>query len=132
MLSSTSPKTILLGVVIFLAYLSVSIFGLIQFSHLSEAPMPHCPYTQNNSALCMNSFDHVNNWRQFSNVPFLSLWLFLLLGLGLILYFFNRLDFSKQKVQQWKYYLDNKKLFTPLYKITSWLSLLENSPSVSF
>jgi len=58
----------------------------------------------------------------------------MLLILGIILYFFGKQDFLNQKKHfyRWKYYLDNKKLYSYSDTITKWLSLFENSPSLSY
>ena len=112
-----------------LAYISIGIFGLFRFSHMSETPMVNCPYSQNSFSVCEDSLDHINKWLQFSNVIPSSLFVFLFLGL--ILYFFNKQNFLNQRQYfcKWKYYLDNKKLLACPNRIIKWLSLLENSPS---
>lgn len=122
-----------IGVSVLLAYVSIGVFGLFKFTHMSEAPMANCPYAQNSSSLCENSFNHINNWQQFSNVVFPSLLVFSFLMLGIILYFFDKRNFLNEKLYfyKWKYYLDNKKLYTFPNKIIKWLSLFENSPSLN-
>ena len=122
-----------IGIFILLVYISIGIFGLFKFNHISEIPMVNCPYTQNGYTICENSLSHINDWQQFSNVTFSSLFTLSLLILGLILYFFGKRNFlnQKQHFYKWKYYLDNKKLFTRSQKIIKWLSLLINSPSLS-
>ena len=127
-------KKLLISVFILLAYISIGIFGLFQFNHMTETPMVNCPYTQNEYSLCKNSFNHINDWRQFSNTIFTSLFVFLLLILGIILYFFNKQNFLNQKqyLCKWKYYLNNKKLYTFSDGIIKWLSLFENSPSLLY
>ena len=40
-------KKLLISVFILLAYISIGIFGLFQFNHMTETPMVNCPYTQN-------------------------------------------------------------------------------------
>ena len=121
-----------IGIFILLVYISMGIFGLFKFNHMSEIPMTNCPYIQNSYSVCENSLDHINNWRQFSNATISSLFIFLLLILGIILYFFSKQNFFNQKpylFYKWKLYLDNKKPSDYLNKIIKWLSLLENSPS---
>lgn len=120
-----------IGIFILLAYISIGVFGLLQFNHVSETPMMNCPYSENSFSLCENSFDHINNWRQFSNVIPSSLFIFLFLGL--ILYFLCKQNFLNQRqyFYKWKYYLDNKKLLACPNRIIKWLSLLENSPSIN-
>lgn len=122
-------KKLYIGTFILLAYISIGIFGLFQFRHLSETKMDNCPYAQNEYALCKTNLDHINNWRQFSNTTFSSL--FLLFILGIILHFFNQRKFLNKKhyFYKWKYYLYNKKLNIYPNRIIKWLSLLENSPS---
>ncbi|KKQ87055.1 MAG: hypothetical protein UT09_C0021G0011 [Parcubacteria group bacterium GW2011_GWF2_38_8] len=123
-----------IGILILVAYISIGIFGLFKFNHITETPMVNCPYAQNGSSICENSFNHINNWRQFSNTTFSSLLIFSFMILGIILYFFGKQDFLNQKKHfyRWKYYLDNKKLYSYSDTITKWLSLFENSPSLSY
>lgn len=125
---------LLIGIFILLTYIGIGVLGLSQFSHINEVPMKDCPYTQNSSAICTNSIDHANNWRQFSNVILSSFFIFSLLILGIILYFFDKQNFLNQKqyFYSWKYYLYNIKLYTSPDRIIEWLSLLENSPSFSY
>lgn len=120
-----------IGIFILLAYISVGIFGLFKFNHMADIPMIDCPYSQNSSSICENGLDHINNWRQFSNATFSSIFIFSLLILGLVLYFFNQRDFLNQKqyFYKWKYYLYSKKLYTSPNRIIKWLALFENSPS---
>jgi|SRR3989344_3287367 len=124
----------LTGVFIVLAFVSMSVFGLFGFSHMDGAPMVNCPYAQSGSSICENSLGHINDWRQFSNTTFSTLFLFSLLILGVILYFLNRQDFlnQKQHFYKWKYYFANEKSYFYTQKMTKWLSLFENSPSFSF
>jgi hypothetical protein len=129
------PKAkLLIGVFVLLAYMSIGVFGLIRFSHMSETPMSNCPYAESSFSVCDNSLVHINNWHQFSNAIFTSLFVFSLLILGMFLYLLDQRYFlnRKQYFYKWKYYLDNKKLSTPLDKIIKWLSLLENSPSFAY
>lgn len=123
-----------LGILVLLAYLSIGVFGLFRFIHTSEMLMVDCPYAQNSHSICDNSLDHVNNWQQFSNVSFSSLSIFLFLIFGLVLYFFNKHNFLKQRqyFYRWKYYLGNKKFDTYSHRIIKWLSLFENSPSLLY
>mgnify|MGYP001592361268 CR=1 FL=1 len=123
-----------IGVSILLAYISIGVFGLLKFNHTNEMPMPNCPYAQNGFSICENSLSHINDWRQFSNAIFPSLLILTLLVLGIILYFYNQQNFLKENIHfyRWKYYLNNKKLDTDENKIIKWLSLFENSPSLSY
>ena len=123
-----------IGAFVLLAYISIGIFGLFKFNHMSETPMANCPYTQNSFSLCENSLTHINDWRQFSNATFPSLLVLSLLVLGIILYFFGKQNLLNQKqyFYKWKYYLNRKKLYTYEERIIKWLSLFENSPSLSY
>ena len=123
-----------IGVSVLLAYISIGLFGLIQFNHMSKTPMVNCPYAQNSSSICENTLDHISKWQQFSNVTFPSLLILSLLVLGIILYFYNKQNFLKQNqyFYRWKYYLYDKNLDTYDNKIIKWLSLFENSPSLSY
>ncbi len=123
---------IFLGIFILIVFIGISVFGLFELSHTSEMPMSNCPYTQDSSSICENSFDHINDWRQFLNIIFPALFVFSFLILGVILYFFSKQDFLNQKRYffKWKHYLDDKLLYISQNKIIKWLSLLENSPSL--
>lgn len=122
-----------IGVLILLAYIAIGVFGLFKFNHTLEAPMVNCPYAENGFSVCDNSLSHINNWRQFSNTIFPTLFIFSLLVFGIILYFLNKQNFlnRKQYFYAWKYSLYNKKLDTYPNRIIKWLSLFENSPSVN-
>lgn len=123
-----------LGLFVLLAYASIGVFGLFRFNRMNEEPMVNCPYVENGFSVCDNSFDHINNWRQFSNVTLSQLLFFSLLIFGIILCFASQRKFLNQKnyFYKWKYYLYNKKLYTYPREIIRWLSLLENSPSFIF
>ena len=122
------------GIFVLLAYISIGVFGLFKLDHATEMPMANCHYAQNSFSVCQNSLSHINNWQQFSNTIFPSLFIFLLLTLALILYFYGKQNFLNQKLYfyKWKYYLNNKKLYTYRNKIIKWLSLFENSPSLLY
>ena len=125
-------KKLMMGIIILLAYISVGLFGLFQFSHAETAPMVDCPYAQNGYALCQNTLNHIDDWQEFSNVLLSSLLIFSLLFFGIILYFFLKKSFSIQNYLLFynhKRYLNKQKSYFYLPKITKWLSLLENSPS---
>jgi hypothetical protein len=130
---SLHKTKLFLGFFVLFAYISIGIFGLFQFNHVSEAPMSNCPYLENGFSVCANNLDHVNNWLQFSNAVFPPLLILSILILGIILYFFNKEDFLNQKqyFYKWNYYLDNNKLYYSQNKVIRWLSLLENSPAFS-
>ena len=128
---------LLIGVSILFAFVSIGVFGLLQFNHTihsTEAPMTNCPYGQNGFSLCESNFDHINNWRQFSNVIIPALFIFSLLILGIVFSLFNKQNFLNQKqyFYKWKYYLYDKKLYKYQEKITKWLSIFENSPPLSY
>jgi hypothetical protein len=127
-----NPK-LLIGIFILLAYISIGVFGLLQFNHMTEAPMENCPYTQNGHAICKDKLDHISSWQQFSNFIFPTLLVLLLLVSGIGLYLFGKKNLLNQKpylFYKWKDYLDNKKSYLYLEKINRWLSLLVNSPSL--
>ncbi len=121
----------LLGFLIFFAYMSAGIFGLLQFSHTSEMPMANCPYAQGAFSLCSNNFKHIDNWQEFSNVVSSSVFAFLILTLGIIFYFLEKINFSNLARNFYKRisYLRNNNLHKYLSEIIKWLSLFENSPS---
>lgn len=128
----------LLTTILVISFISIAVFGLFSFSHNSsmpEKPMVNCPYAENGYAVCSNTFDHIKNWQQFSNIIVPSLFVFSLILLGAVLLIFNKRNLLKQNnyFYRWRYYLkDNKKLFTYREKIIEWLSLFENSPSLSY
>ncbi|MEK7140575.1 MAG: hypothetical protein AAB815_02200 [Patescibacteria group bacterium] len=130
-------KNLFIGVAIFLAFISIGVFGLLQFSHTNhatEAPMINCPYVENGYSICESTFNHINNWRQFSNVIIPALFIFSLLILGIVLSLFGKQNFLNQEryFYKWEYYLYNKQPHTYQEKITKWLSLFENSPTLSY
>ncbi|OGI84882.1 hypothetical protein A3G98_01240 [Candidatus Nomurabacteria bacterium RIFCSPLOWO2_12_FULL_37_8] len=126
---------LLTGISLLLAFVSIGVFGLLQFNHSShsaETPMVNCPYAQNSFSLCESNFGHINNWRQFLNVIFPTLLVFSIL-LFAVLYIFDQKFFNQEKHSyRWKYYLDNKKLYSYPQEIIKWLSLFENSPSFQY
>ncbi|MEK7572534.1 MAG: hypothetical protein AAB493_01620 [Patescibacteria group bacterium] len=124
---------LVIGISVLLAYIGIGVFGLFKLNHMTEVPMTNCPYAENGFSVCKDNFDHINSWHQFSNAIFPSVLSFSLLAFGMILYFFDKQNFLNQKqyFYKWKYYLDNKKLYSFFDKIIKWLSLFENSPSFS-
>jgi hypothetical protein len=131
---STQRTQLFTGLFILVAFISVGVFGLLGFNHMSETPMVNCPYTQNDSSLCVNTLDHITKWQQFSNIISPALFIFSLLALALVLYFTNKQNLlnQKQSFYRWKYYLNNKTLYTFPNIIIKWLSLFENSPSLLY
>ena len=121
-----------IGFFILLIYVSIGVFGLFKLDHTTAMHIEDCPYVQNGYAICKDVLSHINNWRQFSNATFLSLFIFSCLFLGIVLSFFGKQNFLNQKqyFYKWKYYLDNIKFYNPLYAVVRWLSLFENSPPV--
>lgn len=117
-----------IAVFILVAYISISIFGLFQFSHRSEMAMTDCPYAQGGFSVCDSNLEHINHWHQFSNIP-LSKFIFLLLIFGVTLLFLGSKDIFNTHFYKWKYYLNTKRS-TYLEIITKWLSLFEHSPPV--
>ncbi|MFZ2150185.1 MAG: hypothetical protein WAV15_03425 [Minisyncoccia bacterium] len=133
---SFRKNNLFIGALVLFAFISIGVFGLLQFGHVnhaSEAPMVDCPYAENGSSVCENTLDHIANWEQFSNVVVSSIFIFSLLILG-ILYFINQQDFLNQNkhFNKWRHFLYNKKSYSSTYKIIKWLSLFENSPSFSY
>jgi len=131
---SLSKAKLFIGVSILLAFLSIGVFGLLQFNHVNhaaETPMINCPYAENGFSICENILNHINNWRQFSSAIFSPLLVLSLLLFGMVLYFFGKQNFLNQKryFYKWKYYLDNKRPLTSFNRIIKWLALFENSPS---
>ena len=123
-----------LGILILLAYIGIGAFGLFQFSHMSGTPMPNCPYAENGYAICKDSLSHINTWQQFSNIIFSPLFVFSFLILGAVLFFLDKRNLlnHKQHFYIWKYYLYDKKSYSCSQEIIKWLSLFENSPSLSY
>jgi len=133
---ATKNIKLFIGITITLAYIGIGVFGLFEFSHAKEMPMVNCPYAENSFAVCNNSLDHINNWQQFSNVVVPSLFIFSILLLGFALYFFARTVLQKELLIlnrfRSRFRLADIILKTSQQSITRWLSLLENSPSISF
>lgn len=123
-----SNMKLFIGVFLLLAYMSIGVFGLLQFAHMNNMPMADCLYSENSYSICDNGLTHINNWHQFSDLILSSL-----LILGIVLYFFSKHNFlnQKQHFYKWKYYLNNKLSYLFQRRIIKWLSLLENSPSFS-
>ena len=134
-MSFSSNTKLLLGFFALIAFISIGVFGLFQFNHAIhpvETPMSNCPYTANGYSICQSTLNHINNWQQFSNIISPSLFIFFIL-LFAILYIFDQKFLNQKKhFYRWKYYLDNKKLYSYSDTITKWLSLFENSPSLSY
>jgi len=135
-MKSHTAKILLACLTLFL-YINISVFGLLSlfhFEHSAETPMINCPYAENGYSICQSSLDHIKNWRHFSNVIIPSLSIFSLLVLGIVLYLFGKQNLLNQDqyFYKWKYYLTNKKLLTYSGRIIKWLSLFENSPSLSY
>lgn len=127
-------NNIIIGVFILMAFLSMAVFGLLQFSHVmhsEETPMVNCPYAENGFSVCQNILEHVNSWRQFSNA-LISSFVSLLLAFGAFLYFVPNILTLGPDFRRWRYYFHNKKLSKYWSDIVNWLSLFENSPSFSY
>ena len=127
-------NNLIIGVFVLMAFLSMAVFGLLQFSHVmhsKEAPMVNCPYQENSYSICNNVLEHISTWQKFVNV--ISSSLFVLFALFFILYFFSSYDFWKQKQKFffWRYYLYHKSN-PSTGELIKWLSLFENSPSFSY
>ena len=119
----------LIGLLILLAFAGVGVFGLLNFDHLSGAPMPDCPYTQNSFSLCENSLNHIAAWQKFSSVV-LPL-IFALLILAGIFYSLDQNLFNTGQNFYRRRDTDAKKYFYT-GTILKWLSLFENSPSLAY
>ena len=130
-------KQLVIGVLILFAFVGIGVFGLMQSSHVNHSgysPMTNCPYAEGGFSICENTLAHINKWRQFSMAVFPSLLILSLLS-GLFLYFLQTKSFFELKpsfFDNWKQYLDNKKLYNHPDEIKKWLSLFENSPSPLF
>ena len=132
---SLRNKNLFLGILVLLAVSSMGIFGLFSFGHSNhavETPMVNCPYAENSFSICRSSLEHINNWKQFSNVILPVLLVFSIL-LSVVSDIFDQKFLNQEKhFYRWRYDLDNKKLHTYREKITRWLALFENSPSLSY
>ena len=129
-----SAAKLFLGFFVLFAFVGIGVFGLLQFNHAdhsAEAPMANCPYTGSGYSICQNTLNHINNWQQFSNTIIPSLFAFLLLVSGTLLYFIigRSIFLFNSDFLRWKHYFNNKKPYTPRETIIEWLSLFENSPS---
>lgn len=124
-----------IGVAVLLAYISIGVFGLFQINHHKNIiSMNNCPYSLNSQSVCDNGLSHISNWKRFSNFVFPILLVISLLFFAVVLYFFDRNKFLRQKLSifyQWAYYLDDKFGHILRQKITKWLSRFENSPPVN-
>lgn len=133
---SFRKNNLFIGALVLIAFISIGVFGLLQFnhkSHATEVPMVNCPYAENGSSICENTLAHIANWEQFSSVVVSSIFIFTFLILG-IFYFLNWQDFLNQNTHfnKWRHFLHNKKPYSGAHKIIKWLSLFENSPSFSY
>lgn len=130
----SSPGKLFIGISVLLAFVSIAVFGLLGSRHTTEMPMENCPYTQNNYSICQNNIDHISKWQQFFNVTLASAALLLSLVAGFFISILNKhavIDKGRY-FYKWKYFLDNKKLYSSPNKIIKWLALFENSPSLAY
>lgn len=120
-----------IGILILLAYIGIGVFGLFQKGHTAEMLAINCPYSVGSFSVCDGSINHIDHWRQFSNITLASLLIFSVM-MGIVLYFLNKHKFYNQKqyFYRWKYYIDKQKSSDYLLKMIKWLSLFENSPPV--
>ncbi len=123
-------KQSFIAVSILVAYMTIAVFGLLQFGHTEGMAMAGCPYAQGSFSVCEDSFEHIDHWHQFSNVTFSSFFTFSLLIFGLFLSFFITHKIFTRYFYRYKFYI-KRKLFTFKEVLTEWLSLFENSPPVS-
>src|SRR3989344_6074823 len=124
-MSFSSNTKLLIGFFALIAFISIGVFGLFQFNHAIhpvETPMSNCPYTANGYSICQSTLNHINNWQQFSNITITSLFVFLLLISGFILYFIGklRLPHFRPALSRWKHYLNNKKTYIPGEEFIKW------------
>lgn len=113
-----------------LAYSSIGVFGLLHLNHSGEMPMMNCPYSQGGSAICKNTLDHINDWREFSLAIILPVLLFSILAFT-VLFFFKLRDYLKLLQYQPNFERDPEKQGITLFFsiLTRWLALFENSPN---
>ena len=122
----SASRKLFIGLLILTAFVGVGVFGLLNFDHLSGAPMPDCPYTQNSFSLCENSLNHIAGWQKFSSI-ILPL-IFVLLILAGVFYSLGQNLFDTVQNFYRRRDSDAKKYFYT-GTILKWLSLFENSPS---
>lgn len=132
---SLQNKKLSIGVILLLAYISISVFGLFQMNHnKTTVPMNDCPYILNTHAMCDNGLSHINHWREFSNFVFPTLFILSMILFTLALCFFDRNKFLLQKLilfHRWTQYLDYRFYYLSRGKLIHRLSLFENSPPVN-
>lgn len=122
-----------IGIFVLLAFISIGVFGLLQFTHSADMPMANCPYSPNSFSICENTLGHIGQWQNFLSVILPAL--FVLLLAGAILFYFKKLpDFLDVRFcfLRRKYVRNNEKLYSPRREGIKWLSLLENSPSLAY
>lgn len=116
---------LLISAGVLVVYLGVTAFGLSQFGHYTGMSMEKCPYTQNNYALCDNSFEHINSWQQLSNVVIGALFVLPILIFATFLVLLSSVQILSYR---WRRYLSSNRLYSYFYKKIRWLSLFESSP----
>jgi hypothetical protein len=132
---SFGKNNLIIGAFVLMAFIGVGVFGLFPLGHAAhgaEAPMSDCPYTENGSSLCENTLDHIAGWQQFSNIIIPAL--FIILALAAVFYLVGSsglLD-QKQNFYRWRHYLYQERSSSYEQAIIKWLSLFENSPSLSY
>lgn len=113
--------------IIIITYSSIALFGLFLFSHQSQMTSSHCPYSQSNTAPCLNTVEHISHWKQFSNINIPNI-----LSIIIVLFFVNISFLNKKEISdlayKFKFYLNRKLLYPVFRKIHEWLSLFESSP----
>lgn len=129
-------KNLIIGALILLAFFGAGALGLFQFSHSGmtmEAPMVNCPYSQNGFSVCVNELDHIGSWQKFLNVVFPSIAFISILFLGIVLHLLNKRNILLQEAytERFRYDLYKEKVKSRPDNISRWLSLLENSPSLT-
>ena len=106
----------LLAASILIAYVFLSLFGVLQTSHTSH--MGHvthsCPYMVGEQGLCtMNLFDHIASWQQFSSAVFPLMNILLALSLVVFSSFWLYLSSSPPLIYL---RLHRRKFTEPLYQ----------------
>ncbi len=122
-----NKRKLYISSIIIIAYTSIALFGLFLFSHPSQMPNSHCPYSQNNTALCSNAVDHISHWKQFSNSNIPSIFSIIIVLFFVAISFLNKKEIL-DLAYKFKFYLDRKLLYPVFRKIQKWLSLFESSP----
>jgi len=136
-MKSKSKKII--SALVLTLFLTTVFSSLVMMSNMSDKHMDGgCPFSVPGQSACPQNIDdmvvsHISAYNSFLNVTFSSGLTSLILSLLLVVYvvfsiFIYSLLFSPPKI----FYFSYSNLFGSFHnrKITSWLSLFENSPSL--